>query len=82
MRSFSRVLATSVALSAVAAMPALAHPGNHHGMSLSELAAHLGQGWHALLLAAPAVTGLLAVALWLRQRRAADQRSRTTRQRT
>ena len=58
--------AVSVACAGTSA--ALAHPGDHHGMGLSELVSHLSSGWHLLMLIAAAIAGLV-VARTLNQRR-------------
>jgi NADH:ubiquinone oxidoreductase subunit 6 (subunit J) len=49
---------------AVAASPAIAHPGDHHAMGFAELAAHLTSGWHlAVLIAAGVIVAALVVAI-------------------
>ena len=57
------------------AMPAMAHPGLHHGMSFGELAQHLATGWHLFVLVAATVGGAAVLVLTLRR----DERARGTR---
>jgi len=59
-----RATRAGVAVSAVIATPALAHPGPHHTMSFSELAAHFSSGWHLAMLL---TSGAAATALVLFQ---------------
>lgn len=61
-----RVAATA-ALATVTVAPALAHPGDHHGMSFGELAAHLSSGWHLAVVVAAAFAGIAVVVLGARR---------------
>ncbi len=79
-----RLLGAALLASCAATGSASAHPGTHHGMSLTELAAHLGTGWHLMSLVAAALVGALVLAIALRQRRHADaaRTNRTSRDRS
>lgn len=67
----SRLLGAALLLSCFGTGSALAHPGAHHGMSLSELVVHLGTGWHLMSLLAVAAVGVLALVVLLSSRRQA-----------
>ncbi|MGE0768490.1 MAG: hypothetical protein AB7L90_18715 [Hyphomicrobiaceae bacterium] len=54
-------IAGSIAVAATTTA-AVAHPGSHHTMSFSELAAHLATGWHlAMLLGGVALATLVVL---------------------
>lgn len=75
------IVASLTAGVGLSGMPALAHPGPHHGMSFGELAQHLASGWHLLTLGLAAAVIATAVLIVGQRRQARDQHAVRTRRR-